>query len=162
MRAGGGREVDLDLARFAYDRFMGRYCLSSRPDVCLQEAILGAPGCASPARAAPRLRRDEDGDALGRAPLQRLEPAQQWLYDTATLVFRAATDANRCLDFFVAHDTFGAWACRERADVNAQQQFIHDERTDRFCMITQPDKCLPRGDVGAAVLEGLQRIESGS
>ena len=133
----------LDLARFVYDRFMGRYCLSSRPDVCLQEAILGAP---------MRLRQPGSGgclafDAMKMATLverrcNASEPAQQWLYDTATLVFRAATDANRCLDFFVAHDTFGAWACREHADVNAQQQFIHDERTDRFCMITQPEKCL--------------------
>ena len=122
---------------------MGRYCLSSRPDVCLQEAILGAP---------MRLRQPGSGgclafDAMKMATLverrcNASEPAQQWLYDTATLVFRAATDANRCLDFFVAHDTFGAWACREHADVNAQQQFIHDERTDRFCMITQPDQCL--------------------
>ena len=122
---------------------MGRYCLSSRPDVCLQEAILGAP---------MRLRQPGSGgclafDAMKMATLverrcNASEPAQQWLYDTATLVFRAATDANRCLDFFVAHDTFGAWACREHADVNAQQQFIHDERTDRFCMITQPEKCL--------------------
>ena len=70
---------------------MGRYCLSSRPDVCLQEAILGAP---------MRLRQPGSGgclafDAMKMATLverrcNASEPAQQWLYDTATLVFRAA------------------------------------------------------------------------
>ena len=70
------------------------------------------------------------------------EPKQMWAYDAATLVFRHAKDSRVCIAFFVQHSAFGAWACREPSDVTAQQQFLHDEKTDRFCMITQPDRCL--------------------
>ena len=67
---------------------------------------------------------------------------QMWLYDAATLVFRHAAEGKRCLDYFVSHESFGLWTCRELHDVNSQQQFLFDEENERFCMISDQSKCL--------------------
>ena len=128
--------------RFAYDRFMGRYCVTSRPHVCVMEAMVGT-----------RLRLREPGGEhclhfdggiqdLMRRDCNATEPGQQWAYDAATLVFRAVTNARRCIDFFVAHATWGIWTCRDELEVNSQQQFRYFEESDRFCLLADPHKCL--------------------
>ena len=70
------------------------------------------------------------------------DPRQQWHYDQATLVFRHSQLASRCVDFFAAHATFGAWRCRDDMEVNPQQQFWYSEERDVFCLMSDPDQCL--------------------
>ena len=75
-------------------------------------------------------------------PCDPTEVRQQWLYDAATLTFRHAFERDRCIDFFVAHEAFGVWSCRDAQDVNSQQQFRYDEANDKFCLLAASQHCL--------------------
>lgn len=79
---------------------------------------------------------------LAQRPCNASDAAQQWLYDEASLVFRHASNAQRCIDFFVAHRAFGAWSCRDNQEVNTQQQFRYEEAHERFCLLSDRSKCL--------------------
>ena len=68
--------------------------------------------------------------------------AARWSYDAATLVFRHAANSRVCIDYFVQHNTFGAWTCRDELEVNAQQSFRYDEGRDRFCLLSDPRRCV--------------------
>ena len=46
------------------------------------------------------------------------------------------------VDFFVAHEAFGVWSCRDAQDVNSQQQFRYSDERDAFCLLSNPTKCL--------------------
>lgn len=67
---------------------------------------------------------------------------QLWTYDAASLVFRHASHADRCLDYFSAHNTFGVWSCHELQEVNTQQFQFDAIRADRFCLLSEPSRCL--------------------
>jgi len=128
--------------RLTFDRYMSRFCVSSRPDICVQEAALGTH---------LRLRLPNSMHCLSYAGGIRTlkeegcdptDERQMWLYDASTLVFRHAAHPTGCLDFFVAHDSFGVWTCRQLHDVNSQQQFLFDEENDRFCLVSDRSKCV--------------------
>ena len=80
-----------------------RYCVSSRPSVCVLEAILGTPLRLRQPGGIDCLHFDGSLQALQTAACNASEPKQQWSFDAATLVFRHATDSRRCIDYFVAH-----------------------------------------------------------
>ena len=42
----------------------------------------------------------------------------------------------------LAHAAFGAWKCRDELEVNAQQSFRYDEGRDRFCLLSDPRRCV--------------------
>ena len=67
---------------------------------------------------------------------------QLWTYDAASLVFRHASHADRCLDYFSAHNAFGVWSCHELQEVTTQQFQVDAIRADRFCLLSEPSKCL--------------------
>jgi hypothetical protein len=128
--------------RFAFDRYMSRYCVSSRPSVCVMEAILGTPLRLREPGGTLCLHFDGGLTALQLKTCNATEPKQHWAYDAATLVFRHAADSRRCIDFFVAHGAFGVWKCRDGIEINSQQQFRYDEQRDRFCLLSDPEQCL--------------------
>lgn len=128
--------------RFAFDRYMGRYCVTSRPSVCVMEAILGTPLRLRLPGSFECLELDGGLQALQQRACNASEPRQQWSYDAATLVFRHVTDSRTCIDYFVAHAALGAWTCRDELEVNAQQSFRYDERRDRFCLISDSSQCV--------------------
>jgi len=99
--------------RFVYDRYMGRYCVASWPSVCVLEASIGTPLRLRHPGELACLHFDGGLATLAQRPCNASEIAQQWLYDEASLVFRHASNAQRCIDFFVAHEAFGAWSCRD-------------------------------------------------
>ena len=129
--------------RFAFDRYMGRYCVTSRPNICVMEAILGTPlRLRLPGAAGKCLEFDGSLQSLQEKGCNASEPQQQWSYDAATLVFRHAANSRVCIDYFVQHNTFGAWTCRDELEVNAQQSFRYDEGRDRFCLLSDPRRCV--------------------
>ena len=128
--------------RFAYDRYMSRYCVSSRPSVCVLEALLGTPLRLRLPGGTSCLSFGGGLQALQAAECNATEPKQQWAFDAATLVFRHASNSRRCIDYFVAHGAFGVWSCRDELEVNSQQQFRYDEQRDRFCLLSDPAQCL--------------------
>ena len=128
--------------RFVFDRYMARYCVSSRPNVCVVEAILGAPLRLKRPGGVHCFQFDGALHSLHESPCNASDPRQMWHYDQATLVFRHTSDSSRCVDFFVAHGTFGAWSCRDDLEVNPQQQFRYDEERDAFCLMSDRGHCL--------------------
>merc|ERR1712196_718126 len=105
------------------------------------EAIVGTPLRLRLPGSVDCLHFDGGLQALTEAACNASEPKQQWAYDAATLVFRHARDSRVCIDFFVAHNSFGAWSCRDELEVNAQQSFRYDEVRDRFCLISDRERC---------------------
>ena len=41
-----------------------------------------------------------------------------------------------------AHNTFGVWSCHELQEVNTQQFQVDAIRADRFCLLSEPSRCL--------------------
>ena len=121
---------------------MGRYCVTSRPSVCVMEAILGTPLRLRLPGSVECLHFDGGLQSLKEATCNASEPRQMWAYDAATLVFRHAKDSRVCIDYFVAHAAFGAWSCRDELEVNAQQSFRYNEERDRFCLISDASRCV--------------------
>lgn len=128
--------------RFLFDRYMGRYCLSVNPSVCVMEGLLGTPLRLQLPNSLECLHSDGALSALQERPCNASEPRQQWTYDEAALVFRLASDAQRCIDFFASRLTYGVWACRDGQEINSQQQFRLDEPRHRFCLLSDPARCL--------------------
>ena len=130
--------------RFAFDRYMGRYCVTSRPNICVMEAILRHAATLAPSwrRQGRCLEFDGSLQSLQEKGCNASEPQQQWSYDAATLVFRHAANSRVCIDYFVQHNTFGAWTCRDELEVNARQSFRYDEGRDRFCLLSDPRRCV--------------------
>jgi hypothetical protein len=138
--------------RFAYDRYMGRYCVSSQPSVCVLEALPGTPLRLKQPGGVRCLHYDGAMHKLREAACNASDTQQQWAYDTATLVFRHARDSRVCLDYFVAHASFGAWSCRDDLEVNAQQSLYvrgRKESRTRARAPTQPPPLTARPFVHA-------------
>jgi hypothetical protein len=132
--------------RFAFDRFMSRYCVTSQPSVCVMEAIPGVPlRLRHPGSVGGCLHFDGALRSLQERPCNASDPRQQWVFDGATLLFHHAGDSRRCIEFFAAHGSFGVWMCRDDLEVNLQQQFRYDEDRDLFCLHgsdRQTSRCL--------------------
>lgn len=78
--------------RFVYDRYMGRYCSSYSPAVCVMEAVVGTPLRLRLPSALTCLQVDDTLAMLQERQCNATELRQQWAYDDATLVFRFAAD----------------------------------------------------------------------
>ena len=127
---------------FAYDRYMGRYCVTANPAVCVLEGLLGTPLRLRLPNALACLEFHSSRATLQERPCNATEPRQQWIYDDASLLFRHAADSRRCIDFFTSRLVFGVWACRDGQEVNSQQQFRFYEAKERFCLLSDPSTCL--------------------
>ena len=82
--------------KFVFDRYMGHYCVRSRASTCVVEAVQGTPMRLRHPGMPHCLHYDGKMQALKERVCNATEPKQQWQYDAASMVFRHASDPQRC------------------------------------------------------------------
>jgi len=138
-------------AGFEFRRTYGKYCLRrGHGATCVQVAASGSALLL-------QLPTATSGTCLSHGGSARLvqwarcdpalSPNQRWVYDTATLSFRSASDPLSCLDLF--EDTgeyggddssrIGVWGCRLHAP---NQRWGYDRYMGRYCVQAQRSVCL--------------------
>ena len=73
-------------------RYMSRYCVSARPDICVQEATLGSRMRLRIPNSVLCLQYDGGVQALAERTCNATEVRQMWTYDGAVMLFRHAAE----------------------------------------------------------------------